>query len=632
MQVLEAMTQLLAHRGPDGRGVWIDDGIGLAHTRLSILDLSAAGSQPMVTSDGSCVLVFNGEIYNYQDLREELQQEGETFRSRSDTEVLLMGYRRWGKSVLERLRGMFAFALWDTPKRKLLLARDRLGIKPLFFAHLKPGIVFASEIKAMLVHPGIRREMNPSAVDAYFELGYIPGPDTVFEGVQALAPGCWLEYAEGSLTTRRYWIPDFSRNGLAGSEDELLEQLDQRLNDAVKSHLVADVSVGAFLSGGIDSSLVCAVAQKHVPKPLRTFTIGFNGGGDERRYARLVAAHIGADHHEMLATPDILSELPRLVKHLEQPLFDNSVLPTHLVSQAARQHVKVVLSGDGGDEPFAGYEWTRRALSLPRAPGSWQPAGWHWAYRSGAAGLAQRLAYDLTHSADDRYQRRVCVSAALRSWLYHPEFISQSPNSIQDSTQHLLDQAPVPDMRDRFIHADLCRYLPEDVLFKVDRMSMANSLEVRVPLLDHHLMEWVLRLPFDMRFRAGRGKYLLRKLAVRYLPPEILKPRKQGFTIPIGDWLRGELGNWVEGLFRSPSFENRRIIRKDAALELLAMHRTGRYELGHRIWQLVMFEVWARLWLDRLEGKDLMAESISAGFSRSVEVVSPGLHNAGSIR
>ena len=632
MQVLEAMTQLLAHRGPDGRGVWIDDGIGLAHTRLSILDLSAAGSQPMVTSDGSCVLVFNGEIYNYQDLREELQQEGETFRSRSDTEVLLMGYRRWGKSVLERLRGMFAFALWDTPKRKLFLARDRLGIKPLFFAHLKPGIVFASEIKAMLVHPGIRREMNPSAVDAYFELGYIPGPDTVFEGVQALAPGCWLEYAEGSLTTRRYWIPDFSRNGLAGSEDELLEQLDQRLNDAVKSHLVADVSVGAFLSGGIDSSLVCAVAQKHVPKPLRTFTIGFNGGGDERRYARLVAAHIGADHHEMLATPDILSELPRLVKHLEQPLFDNSVLPTHLVSQAARQHVKVVLSGDGGDEPFAGYEWTRRALSLPRAPGSWQPAGWHWAYRSGAAGLAQRLAYDLTHSADDRYQRRVCVSAALRSWLYHPEFISQFPNSIQDSTQHLLDQAPVPDMRDRFIHADLCRYLPEDVLFKVDRMSMANSLEVRVPLLDHHLMEWVLRLPFDMRFRAGRGKYLLRKLAVRYLPPEILKPRKQGFTIPIGDWLRGELGNWVEGLFRSPSFENRRIIRKDAALELLAMHRTGRYELGHRIWQLVMFEVWARLWLDRLEGKDLMAESISAGFSRSVEVVSPGLHNAGSIR
>jgi asparagine synthase (glutamine-hydrolysing) len=626
------MTQLLAHRGPDGKGVWIDDGIGLAHTRLSILDLSAAGSQPMVTSDGSCVLVFNGEIYNYQDLREELQQEGETFRSRSDTEVLLMGYRRWGKSVLERLRGMFAFALWDTPKRKLFLARDRLGIKPLFFAHLKPGIVFASEIKAMLVHPGIRREMNPSAVDAYFELGYIPGPDTVFEGVQALAPGCWLEYAEGSLTTRRYWIPDFSRNGLAGSEDELLEQLDQRLNDAVKSHLVADVSVGAFLSGGIDSSLVCAIAQKHVPKPLHTFTIGFDGGGDERRYARLVAAHIGAEHHEMLATPDILSELPRLVKHLEQPLFDNSVLPTHLVSQAARQHVKVVLSGDGGDEPFAGYEWTRRALSLPRAPGSWQPAGWHWAYRSGAAGLAQRLAYDLTHSADDRYQRRVCVSAALRSWLYHPEFISQFPNSIQDSTQHLLDQAPVPDMRDRFIHADLCRYLPEDVLFKVDRMSMANSLEVRVPLLDHHLMEWVLRLPFDMRFRAGRGKYLLRKLAVRYLPPEILKPRKQGFTIPIGDWLRGELGNWAEGLFRSPSFENRRIIRKDAALELLAMHRTGRYELGHRIWQLVMFEVWARLWLDRLEGKDLMAESISAGFSRSVEVVSPGLHNAGSIQ
>ncbi len=374
MQVLEEMTRRLAHRGPDGKGVWAGEGVGLAHTRLSILDLSSAGSQPMVAPDGSCVLAFNGEIYNYQELRDELQQERETFRSRSDTEVLLMGYRRWGRSVLERLRGMFAFALYDMAHRKLFLVRDRLGIKPLYYAHLNPGIVFGSEIKALLAHPGIRREMNPTAAGAYFELGYVPGPHTIFEGIQALSPGCWLEYGEGRLAIQRYWIPDFSRNGLGGCEDELLDQLDQRLNDAVKSHLVADVPVGAFLSGGIDSSLVCAVAQRHMAKPLRTFTIGFDGGGDERRTARLVAAHIGSDHHEAVATADIVAELPRLVKHLEQPLFDNSVLPTHLVSQTARRHMKVVLSGDGGDEPFAGYEWTRRALSLPRAPGS-PPAG-----------------------------------------------------------------------------------------------------------------------------------------------------------------------------------------------------------------------------------------------------------------
>ncbi len=482
IQVLEAMTRMLAHRGPDGRGVWAKEGIGLAHTRLSILDLSAAGSQPMVASDGRCALAFNGEIYNFKDLREELQQQGETFRSRSDTEVLMMGYRRWGKGVIERLRGMFAFALWDTENRTLLLARDRLGIKPLFYAKLTSGIVFASEIKALFAHPGLGKNLNPAEVDAYFELGYIPGPDTIFDGIQSLGPSCWLEYSRGAVATHRYWSPNFEGPHIAGCEKELVDELDARLNDAVKSHLVADVPVGAFLSGGIDSSLVCAIAQRHAREPLRTFTIGFSGGGDERRYARAVAAHIGSDHHEALVTPDIVAELPRLVEHLEQPLFDNSVLPTHLVSQMARQQVKVVLSGDGGDEPFAGYEWTRRALSLPRVPGSWQPDGWRWAYRCGVSGLAQRLAYDLTHSADDRYRRRVSVSAALRSWLYHPEFSLRIGNVTVDSTEKLIRSAPVRDKRDRFLYADLCRYLPEDVLFKVDRMSMAHSLEVRVPL------------------------------------------------------------------------------------------------------------------------------------------------------
>jgi asparagine synthase (glutamine-hydrolysing) len=608
------MVSKLQHRGPDANGTWVSDETALGHTRLAIIDLSPAGHQPMVSVEGRCALVFNGEIYNYRELRHELQQQGKRFRSNSDTEVILHGYSCWGKDLLARLRGMFAFAVWDEAHQALFMARDRLGIKPLFYTNLNPGIVFASEVKALLAHPGVRREMNPPAVDAYFELGYIPGPDTIFSGIRALSPGSWLEYTGRCLSIERYWIPDFSRNGPVGNEDELLEHLDQRLNDAVKSHLVADVPVGAFLSGGIDSSLVCAIAQRHVKEPLQTFTIGFDGGGDERRYARVVAAHIGSNHHEAMVAPNIVAELPRLVKHLEQPLFDNSVLPTYLVSGAATQPVKVVLSGDGGDEPFGGYEWTRRALSLPRVPGLWQPVGWQWAYRRGAAGLLQRMAYDLTHSADARYQRRVSISPALRFWLYHPEFLTQLQGSLRDSTQHLLDQAPVSDKRDRFTHADLGRYLPEDVLFKVDRMSMANSLEVRVPLLDHHLVEWVLHLPFDMRFRSGRGKYLLRKLATRYLPAEIVKPRKQGFTVPVGVWLRGKLGNWVEELFRSKSFENRRILRKDAALGLLAMHRSGRHELGHRIWQLVMFEAWAGFWMDNSE----IPETISGRSQRNI--------------
>ena len=596
---IDAMVPELRHRGPDANGTWVSGETALGHTRLAIIDLTAAGSQPMVSADGRCVLVFNGEIYNYRELRHELQQQGERFHSASDTEVILHGYRRWGTDAVAKLRGMFSLAVWDGARQQLFLARDRMGIKPLFYSFLDPGLVFGSEIKALLAHPDHRRAMNPAAVNAYLELGYVPGPMTIFERIRSLGPGSWLVYGKQGLKIQRYWTPQFTGNGTGGREPELLEQLDQRLNDAVKSHLVADVPVGAFLSGGIDSSLVCAVAQRHAPEPLHTFTIGFGGGGDERRYARSVAAHIGSNHHETLAAPDIVAELPRLVKHLEQPLFDNSALPTHLVSQAAHQHVKVVLSGDGGDEPFAGYEWTRLALSLPRAPGSWQPAGWRWAYRSGAAGLAQRLAYDLTHSADDRYQRRVCVSAALRSWLCRPEFLASCTDMPGPSTAGLLDLALVRDRRDRFAFIDLCRYLPDDVLFKVDRMSMAHSLEVRVPLLDHLLLEWVLSLPFGLRFRHGRGKYLLRQLAARYLPAEVLTPRKQGFTIPIGRWLRGELHDRVDALFRSPSFERRGVIRPQAARDLMGMHCSRRYEFGHRIWQIVLLEMWVRIWLDQ---------------------------------
>ena len=608
-QILEAMTSLLTHRGPDWRGVWMRDGIGLAHTRLSILDLTPAGRQPMVSADGRFVLVYNGEIYNYRELRSQLQQAGEIFLSSSDTEVLLHGYRKWGSRVVEKLRGMFAFGIWDDAHRRLFLARDRLGIKPLFYAPLSDGLVFGSEIKALFAHPDLCRKMNPGAVDVYFELGYIPGPNTIFQGVQALAPGCLLEYGEGSLSIQRYWRPEFQVEHAERNEAALSDELDQRLHDAVRSHLVADVPVGAFLSGGIDSSLVCAIAQRHSPEPIHTFTIGFDGGGDERVFARSVAAHIGSNHHEQVITADIVQELPRLLRSLEQPLFDNSALPTYLVSRLARQHVKVVLSGDGGDEPFGGYEWTRLALSLPGMKLNWQAGGWQWAYRQGPAGLAKRLIYDVTHAPKERYRRRVSVSDQLRRWLYHPAFRAEIGEAPGSAVLDALDPAAVPDERDALLHADLCRYLPEDVLFKVDRMSMAHALEVRVPLLDHLLLEWVLRLPFDMRFRAGRGKHLLRKLASRYLPADVLKPRKQGFTVPVGRWLLGPLGDWAAELFRSASFAQRRIVRPQAALEMLAMHRSRRYDLGHRIWSLVIFEIWARLWLDRREDDALMKES-----------------------
>jgi asparagine synthase (glutamine-hydrolysing) len=601
--VLRLMIESLNHRGPDGSGSWINEISALGHTRLAIIDLSQAASQPMSTSDGRYVVVFNGEIYNYRELRAELQQAGETFQSASDTEVLLLGYRKWGKQVLDKLRGMFAFAIWDDYRKQLFLARDPIGIKPLFYAPLQKGMVFASEIKAILEHPYVDKELNPAAVDSYLELGYIPGPDTIFRNIYTLRPGCWLQYQRNTLKINQYWTPDFSRPPDDRNEAELIEELDNKLNDAVRSHLIADVPVGAFLSGGVDSSLVTAVAQKHVDKPIHTFTIGFSGEGDERAFAATVAKHIGSNHHENLVTPDIIQKLPHLIKHLEQPLFDNSTLPTYLVSRFAHNEVKVVLSGDGGDEPFAGYDWTRFALSIPDLPLKWLPSGWSWAYQSGLSGLLKRLAHDIGNSGNARYLRRISVSRALRQWLYTPEFCEQISDENPADMEKILRTAPVRDERDRFIYADLCAYLPEDVLFKVDRMSMAHSLEVRVPLLDPHFLQWVLRLPFGMKFRRGRGKYLLRKLAARYLPPSILKPRKQGFTVPMGRWLREQLLDPVTRLFNSETFQQRGIMRRQAALEMLNMHCSKRYDLGHRIWSLIILEAWARVWIDGQDAK-----------------------------
>jgi asparagine synthase (glutamine-hydrolysing) len=461
---LQPMVRSLHHRGPDGEGQWTNDIAAFGHNRLAIIDLTDAASQPMRTSDDRYLIVFNGEIYNYRELRGELQQVGEKFKSASDTEVLLLGYRKWGRQVLDKLRGMFAFAVWDNFRKQLFLARDRIGIKPLFYAPLEKGMVFASEIKAILEHPSVDKELNPATVDSYLEMGYVPGPDTIFKNIYALTPGCWLQYQRNSFKIHQYWTPDLSQPTVQEGEADLVGELDKKLNDAVKSHLVADVPVGAFLSGGLDSSLVTAVAQKHVDKPIHTFTIGFSGGGDERVFAADVAKHIGSNHHEHLVTPDIIRKLPHLLKHLEQPLFDNSILPTFLVSQLASSQVKVVLSGDGGDEPFAGYDWTRYAMAMPNLPMKWSPAGWQWAYQSGVSGLIKKLLYDIGHNGNDRYLRRITVSKEYRQWLYTSEFFDQISEKNMPHMEKILQSAMLRDEHDRFIYADLCAYLPEDVL------------------------------------------------------------------------------------------------------------------------------------------------------------------------
>jgi asparagine synthase (glutamine-hydrolysing) len=596
---LAKMVRSISHRGPDDFGQWIGNRAGLGHTRLSVIDLTSAAWQPMATPDHRYVIVFNGEIYNYRELRRELEILGEHFLSSSDTEVILVGYRTWGRRIVEKLRGMFAFAVLDNREQTLLLARDRIGIKPLFYASRLNGLIFASEMKTLFASTMLSRELNPAAVDSYLTLGYIPGPKTIFKDINALPPGTYLEWKGGGVQTHTYWEPKFKRSDQLKKETDLLEEMDEMLNDAVRSHLVSDVPVGAFLSGGVDSSLVAAMAQRHSTEPLRTYTIGFEGGGDERHFARIVASHIGSNHQDHLITPDLFKLLPRLLWHLEQPLFDNSILPTYLVSEIARRDVKVVLSGDGGDEPFAGYDWTRYALAIPRLHSLGSHQGWQWAYQSGFFGRVKRLLYDTGHDASCRYLRRVIVPRSLRHGLFRREFLDLLDENAEDFIMTFLNTAPVQDERDRFLYADLRVYLPEDVLFKVDRMSMAHGLEVRVPFLDHVFLDWSLQLPFDMRFRWGRGKYLLRKLAARYLPPLILEPRKQGFTVPISRWLRGSTSHLVEGLFSSKAFKERGIIDPQAALKLLTMHQSKRFDLGHRVWSLFILELWARIWLDQ---------------------------------
>ncbi|PCI41211.1 MAG: asparagine synthase (glutamine-hydrolyzing) [Proteobacteria bacterium] len=596
--VLEQMAKVLQHRGPDAHGTWLNEHTGLAHARLSIQDLSEAGAQPM--SAQGIHLAFNGEIYNAPALREQLINAGHTFRGHSDTEVILQGYLQWGKAVLTRLSGMFAMALWNESQQSMLLARDRVGIKPLFYAQHEQGLVFGSEIKAIFAHTTIKKELNAPMIDAYLALGYVPRPQTIFTGVCVLPPAHMLLWQAGEVHIEPYWQLSDDTQVLQGDESDLTDELDQRLNDAVASHLLADVDIGAFLSGGVDSSLVCAIAAKHMgihkkDKALQTFTIGFEGGGDERGWAKQVAEHIGSEHHAHIAGLDLVEKLPLFLQHLEQPLFDNSILPTYLVSQVASEKVKVVLAGDGGDEPFLGYDWTRRALTLPRLLPNIPYAGWQWAYQTGKMGLLKRGLFDISHGANERYVRRMTTSQNFRHDLYADDYRASLTNEPIDI---LRDALMEHEGDTRFSHVDLDWYLPEDVLFKVDRMSMAHGLEVRVPLLDHTLLEWEMSLPLGLRFKDGRGKYLLRKVAARYLPSNILKPRKQGFTIPIGEWLRGDLGGWAESLFVSDRFAGRGVFKPEKALELLRLHQSGNYELGHRLWSLIVLEMWFREWMD----------------------------------
>jgi asparagine synthase (glutamine-hydrolysing) len=606
IDVLAAMTDVIAHRGPDSAGFYHSAGIGLGHRRLSIIDL-ATGDQPLGNEDGSIQTVFNGEIYNFAEVRAELLAKGHRFRTASDTEIIVHGYEEWGERCVDRFRGMFAFAVWDEPRRRLLLVRDRLGVKPLYYAELPGrGVVFGSEIKSLLEDSAVPRQWRPDAIDAYLTLLYIPAPDTIYRGIHKLPPGHLLVAEDGRVRVSRYWDLEFSGDGDPAREEQYLEELDARLRESVKLRLISDVPLGAFLSGGVDSSTVVAYMKAVSDTPPVTMAVGFDDKNfDEVEHAETVARHLGCEFHPLIANPKIDGLLPRLAWHFDEPFADSSAVPTYYVSKAARELVTVALSGDGGDEFWAGYarhrveQWEHR---LRMSLGSAARTAGRLAH---ALPLSVKGARSLRHLAT-RPDAAYAIKHAYGMFepdakrrLYATDFAASVRDadaftSVRDAYHACRSLDPV----DKALYVDARTYMIDDVLTKVDRMSMAVSLEAREPLLDHKLLEFAARVPVSLKLKNGRTKYLLRRLLERHVPRSISARRKQGFAAPIGQWLRGPLAPMTNELLLDGRLRDRGIFNPREVARIWEEHRAGRTEHPHRLWQLVMLELWFRQFID----------------------------------
>ena len=605
--VLEAMTDAVSHRGPDAAGYHIAPGVGLGHRRLSIIDLST-GDQPLANEDGTVWTVFNGEIYNFAEVRRELIAHGHQFRTGSDTEVIVHGYEQWGARCVEKFRGMFAFAVWDARARRLLLARDRVGVKPLYYAELPgKGIVFGSELKSLLEDPDVPREWRPDAIDAYLTLLYIPAPATIYRGIHKLEPGHVLLAERGAFHVSRYWDLEFTGDGSDAREADYLEELDSLLRESVALRQIADVPLGAFLSGGIDSSAVAAYMVETSPQAPVTISVGFDHAAyDELAHARRVAEHLGCDFHPRTVTPDIVTLLPKLAWHFDEPFADSSAVPTYYVSKAARELVTVALSGDGGDELWAGYTRHRVERFEQSARAALGPAAAVAGLLGRALPLSVKGARSLRHlaaSPDQAYAIKHAYGMFepdAKARLYTPDFAASvrhaDPFAIfRDAYARCASSDPL----DRGLYVDVHTYMVDDILTKVDRMSMAVSLEAREPLLDHRLLEFAARVPSSLKLKDGRGKYLLRKALQRKVPPEILDRGKHGFEAPIGEWLRGPLAPMADALLSDGRLRDRGVLDDAEVSRLWTEHRDGRADHRHRLWQLMMLELWFRQFIDR---------------------------------
>ena len=602
-ELVNTMLYSLAHRGPDDQWSLADDRAAIGTRRLSIIDLDT-GRQPVTNEDGSVWVTQNGEIYNYVELRRELERRGHSFSTHGDTETIVHLYEEHGERFLDHLRGMFAIAMWDRRQGRLLLARDRLGKKPLYWRLARGRLTYGSELKAILEDPTVDRRIDRTALAQFLEYQYIPSPRTIVDGVQKLPPATLLTWEGGEVTTRRYWEPQYEPKARRSAADERAECL-ALLREATRLRLRSDVPVGLFLSGGIDSGTVGALMTEASARPIRTFTVGFEAPEiNELHLARATARHIGSEHTEEVVHLDAVEMLPQLVEHFDEPFGDPSALPTFRVAQLAAREVKVVLSGDGGDEVFGGYDRYRRQLALSRL--GFIPAR----VRTAGARVAQHTVRRLPDSIRrgrrghswprlagmtdfERYLDTVSVfSSPLRSELLGDAALADQDAYLADA----FDSGP-RDRVDRMMRTDALTYLPEDVLVKLDRATMASSLEARAPLLDHRLVEFAATLPTDRKLRFQTAKVLFREIARELLPAKLVDQPKYGFTVPLGDWFRADLADRYREAVLSSEAQLRDHLDQSVAGELLAQHERRSADNAHQLWLLLVFELWARRWL-----------------------------------
>jgi asparagine synthase (glutamine-hydrolysing) len=623
--IVTAMTDTLFQRGPDSSGVWLDPaaGVALGHRRLAILDLSPEGAQPMLSADGRYLIVFNGEIYNFGVLRSTLIELGYHFRGHSDTEVMLAAITEWGlTAAVQKFIGMFAFALWDTQARVLHLCRDRAGEKPLYYGWVGNTLLFGSELKALVAHPDWQGQIDRSALTLFVRYGYIPAPHSIYQGISKLTPGTILSFEGEQVQTAApipYWdlqtvVEKGIREPFQGSDREAISQLDKLLREIIQAQMVADVPLGAFLSGGIDSSTIVALMQAQSSRPIKTFSIGFSEQQyNEAEYAKAVAAHLGTEHTELYVTPtDALNVIPKLPQLYDEPFADSSQIPTFLLSEMTRQHVTVSLSGDAGDELFGGYSRYFLGSDIWQKI-SWIPVGMRQFYAKLLVSVSPKRWDSIVDKIGEVVPQLDNVQAGrkihkiagalgskqplemyrelLSSWKHPAELVlnSTEPETIVTHPPEWLDRL---DFAEQMMYLDAMSYLPDDILVKVDRAAMAVSLESRVPFLDRRVIEFAWQLPLSMKLRDDRGKWLLRQVLDQYVPSQLIDRPKMGFGVPLDGWLRLELRDWAESLLDAQRLEREGFFNVRAVRQQWAEHQSGEFDRSAKLWNILMFQAW----------------------------------------